>query len=178
MIETPMPENDRDILLKGSVFSVERVMVPLSDGTRAQREIVRHPGAVCVIGVLDDGRLVTIENFRVAVGAWMTEFCAGKLEPGEDPRDAAARELEEETGYRANRIESLGSFYTSPGFADEIMHAFVATGLTPCTLRLEPDERIRVKITSVKEFSDAIASGGVRDGKSISSFFLWTLRHR
>ena len=85
------PSASRDIVLTGPVFNGERMMVRTRAGGTARRHIVRHPGAVCVAGVLDDGRLVSIRNYRVAVGEWLEEFCAGKLEQGEDPADAAAR---------------------------------------------------------------------------------------
>ena len=166
------PTASRDIVLTGPIFDVERMMVPTRAGERALRHIVRHPGAVCVAGVLDDGRLVSIRNFRVAVGEWLEEFCAGKLERGEDPSDAARREFLEETGYRAGRIERLGTFLTSPGFADEVMHAFVARDLKHVGQRLQDDERIEVVLSSPAEFASRIRSGAVRDGKTISTWAL------
>jgi ADP-ribose pyrophosphatase len=162
----------RDIALHGPIFDVERVMVPTRSGGTALRHIVRHPGAVCVAGVLDDGRLVSIRNYRVAVGEWMEEFCAGKLERGEDPMHAAHREFLEETGYRAGRIERLGTFFTSPGFADELMHAFVARELTHVGQDLQEDERIEVVLSTPEELASRIRSGAIRDGKTISTWAL------
>lgn len=162
----------RDIVLSGPIFDVERMMVPTRSGDRALRHIVRHPGAVCVAGILDDGRIVSIRNHRIAVGEWLEEFCAGKLEPGEDPAHAARREFLEETGYRAGRIERLGTFFTSPGFADELMHAFVARDLTHAGQRLQDDERIEVLLSSPHDFASRIRSGAVRDGKTISTWAL------
>jgi ADP-ribose pyrophosphatase len=161
----------RDIVLAGPIFDVERVMVTTRGG-QALRHIVRHPGAVCVAGVLDDGRLVSIRNWRVAVGDWLEEFCAGKLERGEDPEHAARREFLEETGYRAGRIERLGTFLTSPGFADELMHAFVARDLTHVGQSLQDDERIEVLLSDPAEFASRIRSGAVRDGKTIGTWAL------
>lgn len=161
----------RDIVLHGPIFDVERMMVRTRGGD-ALRHIVRHPGAVCVAGILDDGRLVTIRNFRVAVGEWLEEFCAGKLERGEDPAHAAAREFLEETGYRAGRIERLGTFLTSPGFADEVMHAFVARDLVHVGQELQDDERIEVVLSDPADFASRIRSGAVRDGKTISTWAL------
>jgi ADP-ribose pyrophosphatase len=166
------PAAPRDIVLSGPIFDVERLLVPTRSGERATRHIVRHPGAVCVAGVLGDGRLVSIRNYRVAVGEWLEEFCAGKLERGEDPADAARREFLEETGYSAGRIERLGTFFTSPGFADESMHAFVATDLTHMGQRLQDDERIEVLLSSAADFAARIRSGAIRDGKTISAWAL------
>lgn len=167
--DSPAP---RDIVLHGPIFDVERMMLPTRAGGRALRHIVRHPGAVCVAGVLDDGRLVTIRNFRVAVGEWLEEFCAGKLERGEDPAHAAAREFLEETGYRAGRIERLGTFLTSPGFADELMHAFVARELAHAGQRLQDDECIEVVLSRPEDFAARIRAGEVRDGKTIATWAL------
>jgi len=159
-------------VLHGPIFDVERMLVPTRSGGTALRHIVRHPGAVCVAGLLDDGRLVSIRNYRIAAGEWMEEFCAGKLERGEDPLHAAHRELLEETGYRAGRIERLGTFFTSPGFADELMHAFVARELTYAGQDLQDDERIEVVLSTPEEFASRIRAGEVRDAKTISTWAL------
>lgn len=157
----------------GPVFRVESYQVTDRQGRVARRDVVRHPGAVTVIPRLADGRLVVIRNERIAVAERLLEFCAGKLEPGEVPAAAAGRELEEETGYRAGRIEPLGMFYTSPGFADERMFVFLATDLTPVERRLEPGEEIDVEIRSVDELLSMIASGELRDGKTLGALMLF-----
>ena len=158
----------------GPVFSVERLEFASESGT-VLKDVVRHPGAVTVIGELADDRLVLIRNERAAVGEALLEFCAGKLEPGEEPAKAAPRELREETGYSAASVKALGRFYTSPGFTDELMHVFVATSLTPIGQCLEPGESIEVELLSASEVRGAIASGELRDGKSIAAFQLWEL---
>lgn len=170
-----MSDQQQEIVLRTRVFAVEQMNIQLRGGDWIVQHIVRHPGAVCVLALLDDGRLVTIRNFRIATGAWMNEFCAGKREPGEDPAHAAARELEEETGYQASSMESLGKFYTSPGFTDELMHAFVARGLRPCPSRLELDERIEVVVRTVEEFEALVRSGEISDGKTLATFLRWRL---
>ncbi len=142
------------------------------------KDVVRHPGAVTVIAVLDDGRLVLVRNNRFAVGARLLEFCAGKLEPGEDPADAARRELEEETGHAAARVEALGVFYTSPGFTDERMHVFLATDLTPVPPRPEPGEDLEVEILEPDRLEDLISRGEVVDGKTLGAYLLWKTRLR
>jgi ADP-ribose pyrophosphatase len=142
------------------------------------RDVVRHPGAVTVVAQKSDGTLVLVRNRRVAVARWLVEFCAGKLECGENPDAAAARELEEETGYRAERIERLGAFFTSPGFADEIMHVYLATGLSPVPQRLEPGEELEVVEMHPDTLARQIASGTVTDGKTLGAYLLWMLRGR
>ena len=137
---------------------------------------MRHPGAVTVIPVTEDGRLVMIRNWRVAVAGWLDEFCASKLERGEDPAAAAARELEEETGHAAADVRAVGTFFTSPGFADERMHVFEARGLRPVPRRLEVGEQIEVVVRAPDELERMIASGEVADGKTIGAFLLWKLR--
>lgn len=175
MIRAEVPSVQVDSVLRGEVFSVERLRFTDDAGRPMTRHIVRHPGAVVVVPVLDDGRLVLIRNLRVAVGQWLREFCAGKLEAGEAPALAAARELEEETGHRAGDLRSLGSFFTSPGFADELMHAFVARGLQRVPRRLEAGEQIEVEIASVDEVESMVRDGRIRDGKTIAAFALWRL---
>jgi len=175
MIGAERPRVQVESVLRGEVFSVERLRFTDDAGREISRHIVRHPGAVVVVPVLDDGRLVMIRNHRVAVGAWLREFCAGKLEKGEPPAAAAGRELVEETGHDAAEIRELGSFYTSPGFADELMHAFEARALRTVPRRLEAGERIEVEIVAPEELEAMIRDGRVRDGKTIAAFALWRL---
>jgi ADP-ribose pyrophosphatase len=162
-------------LHRGHVFAVEELRYRDESGREIVRDVVRHPGAVTVIPVLGDGRLVMIRNWRVAVAGWLDEFCAGKLERGEDPAVAAGRELEEETGYAAASIAKVGVFYTSPGFADERMHVFEARGLSPVPRRLEVGERIEVVVRTVAEVERMIAAGELVDGKTIAAFAQWRL---
>ncbi|MDZ4755337.1 MAG: NUDIX hydrolase [Phycisphaerae bacterium] len=168
-----MPAPDTIITHTGPVFRVESTVVVDRTGRAMRRDVVRHPGAVTVIPVLADGRVAVIRNMRIAVNERLIEFCAGKLEPGEDPQAAAARELEEECGFRAGTITRLGMFYTSPGFTDERMHVFLATQLSEVPQRLEPGEEIDVELVSVAALRSWIRDGSLRDGKSIAAFALW-----
>ena len=114
-----MPLRDGDeLLLTGRMFQVVRRESVAADGRRHVREVIRHPGAVVLLPILDDGRVVLIRNRREAVGQHLVELPAGTLEPGEDPMAAAHRELAEETGYRAGTMELLVSFFSSPGILD------------------------------------------------------------
>lgn len=166
------------IVHRGPVFSVERreyVVDGAGEGSLV-RDVVRHPGAVAVVAIDAADRLVLIRNHRVAVASWLWELCAGKLEPGEPPAAAAGRELEEETGYRAADLAPVGEFYTSPGFADELMRVFVARDLTPVPRRLERGERIEVEAVPLDRVLAMIDSGEIRDGKTIAGIFLWLRR--
>jgi ADP-ribose pyrophosphatase len=178
-VERPFAHtSDVQVTHTGPVFRVERfeyLAGAEGSGVRRTKDVVRHPGAVTVIAVRDDGALVLVRNRRIAVDRWLLEFCAGKLERGEDPAAAAGRELEEETGYRAGSITKLGTFFTSPGFADEIMHVFLATGLTPVPQRLEPGEEIEVVVLAEQALRDQIAAGEILDGKTLGAYLLWSM---
>lgn len=116
-----------------------------------------------------------IRNFRIAVDETLLELPAGKLEPGEKPERAARRELAEETGYDCDQVRKIGEFYTSPGFTDELMHAYVATELEESRQRLEPGETITVEVRTLSEVLELIHTGGIRDGKTIAALLMyWT----
>jgi ADP-ribose pyrophosphatase len=167
------PTETRETVFQGVKFDVERRHVPTHDGGTAVREVVVHPGAVVVLPLLDDGRVVMIRNHRFAVGETLWELCAGTLEPGEEPIVTAARELIEETGYEAGRIEPLTVFYTSPGICDERMCAFVATDLSEVGQRLEATEQIEVARLARPEVMALAASGEIRDGKTLATLLFW-----
>lgn len=157
----------------GHIFDVQVLSWTDEHGRHLQRDVVRHPGAVLIVPVLDRDRLVLIRNHRVAVDQTLLEFPAGTLEPPEPPAQAAARELEEETGYHARSIAALGEFYTSPGLTDELMHTFVAEELTEVGQRLEAGEQIEVQIVSRAEALAMVDDGRIRDGKTIAALFMW-----
>lgn len=169
-----MPTRER--LLTGTRISVDRVTVDTPSGPVA-REVVVHPGAVVVLPVLLDGRVVLIRNRRVAVGETLLELPAGTLNAGEDPAACALRELAEETGYRAERLEPLLRFYPSPGVLDEVMHGFLATGLRAGAQDLDAGEEIAVAPMTPEALDDALRSGAIRDGKTLA-LLLWWERYR
>ncbi|MEM8834989.1 MAG: NUDIX hydrolase [Planctomycetota bacterium] len=164
-----------DILHRGAKFDFARVTMIGRGGSEITREVVRHPGAVCVCPLLEtpEGpRVVLIRNTRFTIDETLLELPAGTLEAGEDPAVAATRELEEETGYRCEGVEPIGTFLTTPGMTDEVMHAFVATGLSHVGQRLEADERIEVELMATGRAIESVVSGEMRDAKSMLTLLL------
>lgn len=148
------------------------VNVRLPSGRTVEREVVRHPGAVLIIPVLASGEVVLIRNYRISLGMTILECPAGTLEPPEAPETCAARELIEETGYRAATMIPLGWFYTTPGLTDEKMFVFVAKDLTPVGQDLEDDECITVSPVGVEDAFTMIEQGEIRDAKSMLALLL------
>jgi ADP-ribose pyrophosphatase len=159
--------NEDELLLQTRKFAVRRRQVSAADGGLRPYDFVVHPGAAVILPILADGRVVLIANYRVVLERELLELPAGTLDPPEQPIECARRELAEETGYEAGRIEPLVSFYSSPGICTEHLHAFVATGLTPGPTRHEPGERIRLVPLSWVETLAAIRQQRIVDGKSI-----------
>lgn len=161
--------------MKGAKFDFERVRLEGRDGRSLTRELVRHPGAVCVVPVVwldGEAHVVLIRNDRFAVERVLWEIPAGTLEPGERPEGAAARELAEETGYEAGDIVPLAAFFTTPGMTDELMHAFAATRLREVGQRLEEDESIEVEPRPLTQVLEMIDDGELVDAKSIASILI------
>ncbi len=168
-----MQLEDSETLYAGRRFRVVRQTQTLDDGRRHAREVVRHPGAVAILPLLDDGRVCLLRSFRPTVGEELIEIPAGTLEPGEAPADTAVRELVEETGYRAGRMDLLITFYTSPGIVDERMYLFLATHLVPGPQRLEPGEQIEPFLAAWDEALALVREGRIRDAKSIAGLLYY-----
>ncbi|MGQ0667068.1 MAG: NUDIX domain-containing protein [Nitrospiraceae bacterium] len=151
----------------GKVVTLNVDTVQLPNGLTVDLETIRHPGAAAVVPVKDDGTVVLIRQFRHAAGGYIYEIPAGKLHPGEDPLDCASRELEEEIGYRASTFHLLSSIFTAPGFADEVIHVYKATGLTKGRQHLDRDEVLDVVEMSLSEAVRKIEDGTIRDAKTI-----------
>jgi len=159
--------SDAEILFQGKRFRVVRAVQAMPDGSLHTREIVEHPGAVAILPLLDDGRLCLIENYRVAAQRALYEIPAGTLEPGEDPLAAAERELAEETGYRAQKIELVAQFYTSPGVLSERMYLYLATGLTAGPPAREAGEDIQNRLVDWAEALQMARNGQIEDAKTL-----------
>lgn len=177
MVESPQPSSGKihssELLLTASRFQVWRLEQRLADGSSHAREVVKHPGAVVVLPILDDGRICLIRNYRIAVDRELLELPAGTLEVNEAPHRTAERELIEETGYRAGRIRPLCAFFMSPGILDERMHAFVATELTAGPSALEAGEEIENHLVSPVELQALLREGQIQDAKSLSTLLYY-----
>jgi len=154
-------------IYSGKVITLNIDTVTLPNGITVDLEMVRHPGAAAVVPCKEDGTVVLIRQFRHAAGGFIFEIPAGKLHPGENPQDCAARELEEEIGYRAGRFERLSSIFTAPGFTDEVIHVYKATGLTKGRQQLDRDEVLEVVEMPIAEAIGKIRDGTIRDAKTI-----------
>lgn len=161
-----------DVLYRGKVVDLFVDTVRLPSGRNVIREVVHHPGGVVAVPVLEDGSLLLIRQFRYPLQKYILEFPAGKLDSGQSPLDTMRRELEEETGCQAKVLRYEFSFHTSPGFCDEIIHFFFASGLTYVAQRLEEGEHITLERYTLEECLDMIGTGEIADGKTILGL-LW-----
>jgi len=166
----------RDIY-QGKILNV-RIDRVREDGIEYDREIVAHNGSAVVVPVFEDGTVALVRQYRHAAGEYLLEIPAGSLEKGEDPKLGAARELEEEIGVVADSIEKLAEFYVSPGFLSELMHVFVATGLTEVGQKLEYDELLTVERYSFDSLLKMIRNGEIRDAKTICGVLFASERFR
>ncbi len=161
-----------EVVYRGKIIDLEVDNVRLSSGRIVIREVVKHPGGVVAVPVLEDGKLILIRQFRYPLQRYILEFPAGKLDSGQSPVDTARRELEEETGFEAASLHHEFSFYTSPGICNEVIHLFMAAGLTQIGQRLEEGEHITVESHTLQECLQMIASGEIADAKTILGI-LW-----
>ena len=167
-----------EILLSTRIFDVVRRHYQAADGSRHQRAVVEHPGAVTILPLLDAEHVCLIENFRIAVRQTLIELPAGTLEPGEDPLNTARRELTEETGYRAGTIQRLTEFYLSPGILNERMHLYLATELSPGDKQLEAGEQIENLVVPFSTALSWIDDGRIQDAKTIVGLLYYSSRQR
>jgi len=161
-----------EYIYRGRVVTLRIDTLRLRDGREVRREIVEHRGAVAVVPRLDDGTVLLVRQYRQAVGEWLLEVPAGTLEPGEDPDACAARELQEEIGWRAGRLQRMFRQYLAPGYSSEVLHAYVADQLEAAQAHTEPDEEIEVVPVSTREIEPMILDGRISDAKSIAALLV------
>lgn len=164
------------VIYEGRKFRIERRIERQPDGAETTRDLMVHPGAAVILPLLDDQRVLMEYNYRPTVGAELLELPAGTLDPPESPLECARRELAEETGYTATHWSPLLTFYPTPGVSTELMHVFVARGLTPGPMHHEPDERIRVTTLALADALAAIGDGRIRDAKTIVALLYYDRR--
>lgn len=173
-----MDENLKEVFVStqriyaGKIVNLRRDIVRLPNGREADREVVEHPGAVAVVPVLPDGRVLMVRQFRHPIGKVLLEIPAGKLDAGEDPDECALRELEEETGHRARTIERRASIYTGPGFTDEVIHIYIACDLVKTIMNPDEDEFLEVGAYEPQDIRRMIREGLICDAKTIAGLYL------
>lgn len=163
-----METRNRAILFEGLVVNIEQMEVRIGERGWHTYQIVRHPGGVAVLPLHDDGTVTLIRQLRPAVGAVMLEAPAGRLDPGEGPAECGARELAEETGLAAERLEPLGVLFSSPGVFDEVIHLFLATTLSETEAVPEAYEEIETVRLPLAEAVRMAQDGRIGDGKTIA----------
>ena len=156
------------IVYEGKVFGVRRDEVLEPSGVQATREYVTHPGSVVVLPLLPEVKIVLIRQYRHAAKQYLWELVAGRIDAGENPKEAAARELIEETGYRAKKLTILLDVFPTPGFVEERMYILLAEGLTAGEAEPEEDEKIISRAYNRKQLEEMIRTGKLRDAKTIA----------
>ena len=159
---------DREKVFSGKIVDVYHDKVALPDGREALREVCEHPGAVAILA-LDGEDMLFVRQYRHAVLAELLEVPAGKLEKGEDPFEAAKRELAEECGLVAEHYTDLGEFYPTVGYCSEIIYTWMATGLTPCAMHLDEDEFLTPEKLPFAEAVAMVLDGRIKDGKTVAA---------
>jgi len=161
------------MVFRGKVFGVRRDEVVEPGGLRATREVIAHPGSVVVLPVFEDGRILMIRQYRYATRQYLWELVAGRIDEGESVKEAAARELKEETGYTAKRLSEFLDVFPTPGFLEERMHILLAEGLKAGEAEPEADEKIISHAYGVNELKRMMKQGKLRDGKSIAGILYY-----
>ncbi|HUP28001.1 MAG TPA: NUDIX hydrolase [Chloroflexia bacterium] len=173
MVIEPEKKLSSRTVYKGKLFKVVKETVRLPDGRERPREIVQHPGAVAMVPVDADGKLIMVRQYRRAANAVLLEIPAGTREPDEDAPTCAIRELMEETGYRARILTRLGGFFSAPGFCTEFLDCYLLQDLSEERADADDDENIEIEKLTLQEATEAIRKGEIRDAKSIAGILMW-----
>ena len=161
-----------EITYRGRAFNLRTVTARLRSGRQGIWEVLDHPGGVAMVAVDAQGGVLLVRQFRAAVGAPLLEVPAGTCEAGEQPHETAARELQEEVGMRAEHLTLLGKFYVAPGYTSELLHAYLATGLTASVLPADEDEELSIERVPLADLLLMIKCGEIEDGKTITAVLL------
>jgi 8-oxo-dGTP pyrophosphatase MutT (NUDIX family) len=159
--------SERKIIYEGRVIKVSVDTVDLPNGVRIPLELVRHPGGAAAVAIDDQRRVCLLRQYRYAAGGYIYELPAGKLEPGEPPETTARRELIEEAAVSASRWSSLGAYFSSPGVFTEVIHLYLATGLSPAAAAPEADEVFQVEWWPLSTAVERARNGELTDAKTI-----------
>jgi len=170
----PLSEDtiESERIYEGNIINVRVDTVRMPNGVTATREIVEHSHAVCIVPIDDDGNVVLVRQYRKPAETALLEVPAGGVEEGEVSEEAVLRELQEEIGYTADKLQHLSSFWVAPGWATEYMHAYLATGLRESRLEGDEDENIEVVRLSFDEAVAMFQTGEINDGKTIAALLL------
>jgi ADP-ribose pyrophosphatase len=161
-----------EVRYRGKAFDVRKDEVSLPHGGTTALDIVEHSGAVTIFPIDIDGRVWLVRQYRHATGGEILELPAGTLEEGEDPEACALREVQEEIGMAAGRMQKIGEFYLAPGYSTEFMHVYLATRLTPSSLPGDEDEYLRVENYPLAQLLDMASTGRIRDAKTLAALYL------
>ena len=162
-------------LYDGRVIKLNLEQVELPNGQQCELEIIHHPGGVGILALDNQGRICLLRQFRHALGGWLWEIPAGKREPGEAPIKTAARELMEEAGMQASELVPLGEMVPSPGVLTEVVHLYLARGLTPVAQAHEPHEVIEVHWLEQSKLEAMVRAGEINDAKTVCALYYWSL---
>lgn len=170
-MESKTKRIDRKKVFKGKVFTVAEDTIQFPNGTQAKWDVLLHDGAAAVVPIDDDGNIILVEQYRCVEDGQVLEIPAGKLDQGEDTMVCAARELEEETGYKPRTLMPVCSIYSAVGFSDEIVYIYVANGLEKGQINLDEDEYVNIKKYTMDQVINKILNGEIKDSKTISAIF-------
>lgn len=177
--ETEVPERrvSSRRLYEGRILTLRVDEVALESGRTAKREVVEHGAAVGILALTERNSVLLVRQYRYAVGEETLEVCAGLVEEGEDPRDAAVREMREELGVKPAALKEIGRFYASPGFCTELLILYLAEGLMPSFLPQDEDENVSVVELPLEDISSRLAAGSFRDSKTFAAL-AWLMAHK
>lgn len=160
----------KELIYDGRIIKLEKHQVALPDGQTSEREVVLHNGAVSVLAITPENEVLVVEQYRKAMEKTLTEIPAGKLEIGEDRKSAALRELEEETGYIANKLELIGEVYGCPGFCNEKVSIYIAKDLKEGQVNLDADEFLHLNKIPIENIQSLLSTHKIEDAKTMIAF--------